>query len=136
MPGEICVRSLSGLKNHVVLASLVTSRKCFFDFFFRLNVPCALKNSVVGVAVGAGMLVADSDGHIVGVGVGLWLPVGVGVGEKGVPAQMARLLSDFGGTVTTVLLLPPPPQLQINAKVTNDATGTTTRHLRHQSIAH
>ena len=132
MPLEMGDRSPCG--NHVVLALLVTSRKCFFDFLVRLNVPCALKYSVVGDAAGAGMLVAKIGVHL-GVGVGLLPGDVVGSGD-GVPAQMARLMSDSGGSVTTVLPPPPPPQLQITANVTNDTTGTTTRHLRHQSIAH
>ncbi len=135
MPLEICVRSPLG--NQAVLASLVTSRKDFFDFLLCANVPWALKKSVVGAAAG-GILIADIAEHIgVGVGVGVLLAVEVGVGvvPAGVPVQMARLTSDAGDAATVLVPPPPPPQLQINAKATNDTTGTTTRHLRHQSIA-
>ena len=122
--------------NQTVLASLLTSANCSVPAVPRLKVPWALKYIVVGNAL-AGTLVAEIGEHIgvgVGVGVGLTDDVVVGSGE-GVPAQIATVMRDSGLGVAE-LLEPPLPQLEISATATNDMTGTTTRHLRNQSIEH
>jgi hypothetical protein len=77
----------------------------------------------IGVGEGFGVLSTAGDG--------------LGVGKAGVPAQMATLISEKGDGGDTMLVPPPPPpQLHMNAKPTDNAAGTTTRHLRNHSIEH
>jgi hypothetical protein len=119
------------------IAALVASKKMIFLLPFFVKVPWAL-NWTVGVGPEVGTVVACTGEHI-GVGLGLGVCVlvglGVGVGAGGEPEQIARA-SITKAAATLPLEPPPPPQLRISAAATNESTGTTTRHLRHQFIEH
>ena len=59
--------------------------------------------------------------------------VGVGLVVGGEPGQTAKLIREKGVDAGAVLL--PPPQLKSRAAPRNTPTGTSTTHLRNQSIA-
>ena len=120
------------------MAALVASKKITFLLLGLVKVPWAL-NWTVGVGPEVGT-VAENIGEHAGVGLGLGVCVlvglGVGVGAGGEPKQIARAAIVKADPTPPLEPPPPPPQLRISAAATNESTGTTTRHLRHQFIEH